>query len=330
MSYEYDLFFIDKSRPDVLLQREIDPFQAGRNKIYGNYDQLSRKFKLKTFCLKFDKRSFQLEMLNELIYSDKKKVVYCRIPKAASTNWKRVLQVIENNNSSPKIWNNRETVHKLNFNTFNKLDVDTKYVKMKNYFKFLFVRHPFERLISAYRNKFLDPYDNYYRLKIGKRILKFSRNKTRRIDYIQGKGVTFKEFITYIIHQYQTQGTDAFDVHWQLMVNLCSPCHIHYDFIGKLETLAEDSERVMKHVTVSNRNIFPLNMPDKYKRKTKDLMKEMFSGFSNETLTVLYQIYKEDFKAFDYKLPYHLAPFVKKSEEKQNLERLTSNKKPQR
>ena len=47
--------------------------------------------------------------------------------------------------------------------------------KLKTYDKFIVVRHPFERLLSAYRNKF-EHKNEYFQSRFGKRIIKVRVN----------------------------------------------------------------------------------------------------------------------------------------------------------
>ena len=53
----------------------------------------------------------------------------------------------------------RETVHRLKYQRVNSLTKRQQTANMNDYLTFLFVRHPYEKLISTYRNKFQDPYD---------------------------------------------------------------------------------------------------------------------------------------------------------------------------
>ena len=100
---------------------------------------------------------------------DKHKLLYCYVPKVACTSWKVKLSLM-----SDKAVNGEATVvntHPSPVDTWGGL---AKYgIKMlstytpeqikhrlENYFKFIFVRHPMERLVSAYRSKFEKRKDN--------------------------------------------------------------------------------------------------------------------------------------------------------------------------
>lgn len=106
--------------------------------------------------------------LNHLIVDDRHGVIYCYVPKVACTNWKRVMIVLSESlldRGAP--YRNpldipRERVHNssthLTFNKFwrryGRFSRHLMKIKLKKYTKFLFVRDPFVRLISAFRSKF--------------------------------------------------------------------------------------------------------------------------------------------------------------------------------
>ena len=265
-------------------------------------NHLSRNLILRRYCANVAKKNYK-NVPNGLIYSDEKKVIYCEVPKAACTNWKRVFHAFENKTRRPMDIKDREAVHRLKYHRVNNLPKRQRTAKMNHYLTFLFVRHPYERLISTYRNKFQDPYDPYYQRTVGSVILRMFNHNMTEAQYIEGKGVSFKQFISYIIKTYDKSGHTSFDIHWQLMVNLCRPCEIKYDFIGKIETLIEDSHHLMHALGVENIEFFPKNATDKYNIKTNTLIKKLFSQFSVETMNKLYKIYQSDFEAFGCNKP---------------------------
>ncbi|XP_014386468.1 PREDICTED: carbohydrate sulfotransferase 12 [Myotis brandtii] len=115
--------------------------------------------------------------LNHLIVDDRHGVIYCYVPKAACTNWKRVMIVLSGSlldRGAPyrdPLDIPREFVHNssthLTFNKFwrryGKFSRHLMKVKLKKYTKFLFVRDPFVRLISAFRSKFELENEEFYR-----------------------------------------------------------------------------------------------------------------------------------------------------------------------
>jgi hypothetical protein len=87
------------------------------------------------------------------------------------------------------------------------------------------VRHPFERILSAYRDKLedltrdLEARDGYYYTMYGKHIVAEYREVKGNGTGL-GREPTWREFITYLLNTPATK----FDEHWTPIWMLCSPC----------------------------------------------------------------------------------------------------------
>ena len=106
--------------------------------------------------------------------------------------------------------------------------------------KFLFVRNPYTRLFSAYSDKIFTG-------------AAFRINSL--LDYKSGKrdqnhqpwtllamlNISFAETIKYGLGDY----TGAIMDDLKPLHRFCDPCHVRYDFIGKLETLGQDVEHIL-------------------------------------------------------------------------------------
>ena len=103
--------------------------------------------------------------LDHLIVDDANQLIYCFVPKVASTNWKRVLLALNTSQSNasespvadsqvvdPLLIKGNESHMARAFTTLSQLtNVSEVAHRLTNYYKFLFVRHPYERLLSAFR-----------------------------------------------------------------------------------------------------------------------------------------------------------------------------------
>ena len=265
-------------------------------------EQSQRKRTLRRFCSSFPTNILTKLTLKDSIYSTKYKVVYCPIPKVATSNWKRIFQALEGRATDP-MEISKGVVHQLNFSTFKNINRYEQNILMNRFYTFLFVRHPFERLLSAYKDKFDNPNNNYYPKQIGSIILKKFRNGTDNADYSSGKGVTFVEFIKYVIDEFEKE--NVVDNHWDTIHNLCQPCQVKYDYIGKFETLFEDSDNVFREIGVDEVLAFPDRGSGKHPVKKSLLLFKMFSELPSNTLNKLYQIYSADFEAFGYDTLYN-------------------------
>ena len=124
----------------------------------------------------------------------------------------------------------KEKVHLVGYNSFDKISVSEITWRQNLYYSFLFVRHPFERVLSAYRNKLQDPYNTQFQRAYGSQVLRMLRKNLTDVEYKAGKNVTFSEFVEYIITTHNKQGYAGLNEHWNSVHQLCNPCRIKYDF----------------------------------------------------------------------------------------------------
>jgi len=267
--------------------------------------QRQRQIQLRETCHKIKSRVNQTYgKLPNLFYSDKKAAIYCAVPKVACTNWKRVFLYFEDKVANPLEIGVKAEVHTQKYNILANRKANQRIQRLNMYYSFIFVRHPFERLLSAYRNKFLDPYNSVFQQRYGKTILRLFRSDAPIEEIKAGRNVTFSEFVKYVI--YCSENHIKLDEHWEVMNKLCSPCSIKYNYIGKMTSLVEDAQQVLKELGVDNDVEFPANSKDKYKTNIKDLIKEYYSTVTDEHRNKLYDIYKEDFELFGYTIPEYL------------------------
>lgn len=164
---------------------------------------------------------------------------------------------------------------------------------------FLIVREPFERLLSAYRNKLEGCRNKYYKL-LGEQIVrKFRRDKnnkpinnkrahklskvrkrklfgcTKVINepFLQHSGPTFKEFLQFLVHHYKTGG--RFDEHWSPIYTFCTPCSINLTLIAKTETFQRDTEYIIRQAGLES---LLLNKMPKKPVKVKTISNQSTNG----------------------------------------------------
>uniref|UniRef100_A0A3Q0QWJ4 Carbohydrate sulfotransferase n=1 Tax=Amphilophus citrinellus TaxID=61819 RepID=A0A3Q0QWJ4_AMPCI len=112
------------------------------------------------------RRVLSPEDLKHLIVDDKHSLIYCYVPKVACTNWKRVLMVLTSDGryTDPLAIPANEAHVAGNLRTLSEFSVAEINQRLRSYLKFIFVREPFERLVSAYRNKFTRRYNTFLRV----------------------------------------------------------------------------------------------------------------------------------------------------------------------
>jgi len=212
--------------------------------------------------------------------------LWCDVPKVGSTSWVSLFQ---------KHWfpAKRGGLHKIinvNWSVKRniKCDEDCLIALSNKTFSFLITRHPFERMLSAYRFYFLFRSND----KLAKPILKKYRKKIPR-DPIYKQRPTFKEFADSIL---DTKVTNL-NGNWKPIYNRCMPCHINYDIIGRLDSIDFDSKEILKNIGLEDR--FPKT--NVINNKSSDMeIEEYFSQLDKETLDKLYKVYEMDFVLFNY------------------------------
>ena len=175
--------------------------------------------------------------------------------------------------------------------------------RLETYFKFIFKRHPLDRLVSAFRDKFQKPADrwsNYFHLTYGRDIVKKYKSNPTESALRSGSGVTFVEFVRFVIDTYNAGET--LDDHWDPMVNLCDPYDIHYDYIGAFENLADDVKAVIGRLHGGQCDVqFPTSSGSSQKEIVPTLLTlEYISLLNRQQLCTILEIYEFDFNYFQY------------------------------
>ncbi|XP_015232860.1 PREDICTED: carbohydrate sulfotransferase 12 [Cyprinodon variegatus] len=321
-----------------LIQEETAEKLAGEEQVKkgGNerrreeQEQEARKQRIVDVCsgkeaLEFPGRARAFEQipfreLDHLIVDDTHQIIYCYVPKVACTNWKRIMVVLSESLISPATGRPyidpesvpADLVHNSSLHlTFAKfwrrygsLSHHLMALKLQRYTKFLFVRDPFVRLISAFRNKFGRPNEDFFR-QFGSVMLRRYGNvsgslaETAAEAFAAGLKPTFHQFITYLLDP-QTEKESIFNEHWRQVYRLCHPCQVKYDFIGRLETLETDSEQLLKLLKVDHLVRFPSGPRN---RTASSWERDWFAQIPVSERRELYKLYEPDFKLFGYPVP---------------------------
>lgn len=132
------------------------------------------------------------------------------------------------------------------------------------------------------------------RRRLGPYYRRLVRNIRRKFRGLQEGGVvTFRQFVHYLISQ---KFTARFNDHWRPFHECCLPCHVHYDFIGHLETLEEDSRYVIDELGFRSKQL-----PSWYVNyNASRLVTKMFANVTTSEIRRLAYIYRLDFVLFGY------------------------------
>ena len=172
--------------------------------------------------------------------------------------------------------------------------------RLRDYYSFMFVREPMERLLSAYNNKFVVPYNQYFKERFGRRIIKRYRKNPSALSLETGGDVRFDEFVKFIT---DTKVKNRFNEHWLPFHEQCRPCAVHYNAIGSYDNLNTDVQHVMKEAHIDNIVKFPDASRPGNKPSTKSLIQEAFVNITVEQVEKLMKIYEIDYEMFNYTHP---------------------------
>jgi chondroitin 4-sulfotransferase 11 len=238
------------------------------------------------------------------LVDEKRRFVFCYIPKVACTNWKRVFLILTgkmNTTETSKLVSNdvHTTLSATYLRRLDNYTMEEIGQRLDTYYKVIFVRHPFERILSAYSNKFEEHNPTFNRV-YGREIVRLFRKNASKKSLQLGHDVKFEEFVAYLLDPRTTQYR-PFNTHWEKFNQLCHPCLVRYHFVGKYETLNEDADFVLEQLGVRDIVSFPRGI--RRRVKTVDLLAEKFVNISAADIHRLWELYSRDFDIFDYSYP---------------------------
>ena len=157
------------------------------------------------------------------------------------------------------------------------------------------MRHPLVRLLSAYRNKFVEP-NPIYPKHIGTKIIQRYRPGASLESQTKGHDVQFHEFVQYLIDTGKAH--KHFDQHWAPYEQLCDPCAIRYHGIMKLESLNQDFKQIKDKIYPG---IEAANIPPMYKNHTNnEMIRTYYANLDPTLLQELTELYRDDFTMYGY------------------------------
>jgi len=282
----------------------------------------ARQKSVREACDKFeDEMGTQKLLFSRLRWAVPERLLYCPVFKAASTSWLVNYLKLSNSSTNPKEGN----LHSKITNLFP--PPATFKLRKKIYsesIKFIIVRHPFERLVSAYRDKLAGFSRNDHYLDMRKHII----TKYRKDLSDKSAIPTFSESVDFVLDELKKMEAGSsnlvIDGHFMPYTRRCIPCAIEYDVIIKFESLEDDSQYLIEQCNLEDKlqvvheNAAPTGprTPQGQKNKSKKVKSgksnpELTASSTNKALTFfkdiesdkikqLYTHYKYDFEIFGY------------------------------
>ena len=211
------------------------------------------------------------KMYDRILVDEKRKVLYCVIPKNGCTVWKALIAVVSGGMDLEQIARNTEIVHtpllmqEMGLLYLSKYPIGEIREKLNNYYKFVIYRHPMERLASAWYNKFVQ--QQWYSLSYFKYVYSAFGERVGNMTLI-----TFNRFLEALVATKPGFGKFQNDKHMRDQYKMCHPCHIKYDYIVKVETMDTDSKPLLELYGASELPVLPARNPVHDKHNAEKLL----------------------------------------------------------
>lgn len=199
-------------------------------------------------------------------------IMLCPMCKLASTFWTRFFKMLEVYNE-PQI----ETPYDIAISaapptreriTFQNGILNPRFYRSQ--YKFLFVRNPYARVLSAYVDKLFAPNPTFWK-GVATTIIRVQRQAfpLRSRLHIQapfslktcGSDLKFEEYVRAIVNRHRAKRDGSVDCHDAEFHSSCHTCDIQYDFVGKMEHFLDDSVFLYKKLglnkTINSIQKFP-------------------------------------------------------------------------
>jgi chondroitin 4-sulfotransferase 11 len=157
-----------------------------------------------------------------------------------------------------------------------------------DYFVFAFVRNPWDRISSCYRNKV----DGYYR---DYKTPKFMLERGLDFHHERAPWISFREFLELLLRDDETK---YWNEHWAPQTALINMDQL--DFVGKLETLDKDWKYVCEKIGIEHKSLGNYNSTKENDETYRKFYEEQEDDkqFCIDAIT---ELYKEEIEKFNYK-----------------------------
>jgi len=188
-----------------------------------------------------------------LLWDLKHHLVYCPIYKVASGTWTTNFLRLSGFNSDLPKWQRFSKLHNASEGVSRKMFPPPKGKKkqekeLNRSTKFLVVRHPFDRIISAYKGKISRPDAKPRRYRqLQKEIKKkYSHNEEEIANQTPPSFEEYWRYLTDLTSSISRPGDWRAVDCVRAFYSVCAPCDVNYDVILKLETHDEDTEYLIR------------------------------------------------------------------------------------
>lgn len=224
-------------------------------------------------------------------------VIWCNIFKAASTSWMYNFNLMANYTAA-FLDKTKEVPLELARRKYARPTVEMIKKAQPDSITFLIVRHPLERLASAYNDKIVHAWPKSFHDKMGQRIIKKYRKQLSKTQPMPTERYpVFEEFVAYVLDERKAKR--ALDMHWTPYTDFCTPCKFNFDVIIKFETLDEDQRFLIQLARLQD-VVKPEWRNSGKGTNTLHNISHLYSRLKKSQLDGLYKLYRYDFQLFNY------------------------------
>ena len=214
----------------------------------------------------------------KMIVSENFNLMGCKLLKVGSTNIRRVFYTLDHLSNYSNVNDVRKGARsKVNYymNKNNKTISELEPNVMTTYTKFMFVRDPLERLLSAYRAHYPHGF------------------------FKKSKKISFKKFLDTVL----SIPDKRINPHLVSFNRACNPCVIKYDFIGLLDNFGPVMRKVLRKVGAEKLIILPTRNQTYKQEKSSDVLKRYLKDVPKTTVQKVYEKYYLDYYLFGFMKP---------------------------
>ncbi|XP_063607251.1 carbohydrate sulfotransferase 12-like [Penaeus indicus] len=255
--------------------------------------------------------------IHNLIFDRINLLTFCPVYKAASTSWTITLLEIGGYKRAKNI-----PLQKLVSQVYPKISNLAGPAVARRTTKFMIVRHPFERLLSCFRDKFEYGKKSYYYKRYGEKMVRRYREFPKYIsegqlgllqEQVRNKvmaglpvvlrnnpfaspvGPTFLEFVQYVVD------VKFEDEHWRTYYSHCSPCLMDYDFVLRFESLYQEGKQFLEYLNRTSQVQPRWDNPTSGGATNSEIVCSYYSQLPFDLMQKLADKYENDFLLFEYK-----------------------------
>ena len=183
--------------------------------------------------------------------------------------------------------------------------------RIKNYGKYVIIRHPLQRLLSAFNDKLSGPllhvfqsYNYFEHLKhqILKELKPNEYNHWNR-NITTNRRVEYDMFITWIIRQ----NLEYVNEHFAPQYYNSQPCRVRYNFYGNFDHFEEDFTKILTKFGINGSSFLPLLITPRHLKTVSQRIDVVYSTLSKDLKHLLYQKFKIEFDFYHYLYPTEIS-----------------------